>query len=72
MDQGDRFIMRYRGDRHLIPGRQRKGTRERTDSCPSRYRTQFRIAKAEGSNSQLDQTIHGDVKGGGDAFHGFD
>ena len=38
MDQEDRFIVRQRGDRHLISGRQRKSTREWADGCRRRYR----------------------------------
>ena len=38
LNQGHRFVVRQREDRHLRPGRQRKSVREWADGCRRRYR----------------------------------
>ena len=38
LDQGLGLIVRQRGDRHLISGRQRKSVREWADGCRRQYR----------------------------------
>ena len=38
LNQGHRFVVRQRGDRHLISGRQRKSAREWADGCRRQHR----------------------------------